>query len=340
MQRIFVVLVILLAVSSLMAIPYAVLGNINMPDAYVLPSKMMEVSFTNYFVAAGNVMQTADSLGSMYSESKLYNYGLSASVGLFDKIELGIVYGNLNGATLIYGNAKLRLYSETEKFPSIAVGLENIFSDMDNTDDPYPSSDFTDPRDYIKNSPYIVGSKSTLLLTDIPYFEHLETTLHFGIGGGRFIGRRSKVKDLHGAFGGVDLKPNKYVSLNAEIDSQNLNVGLNVYYKKLTVRACVYRLEDYFKAKESDNYGQKFAIGLKYTIDKYSEVKASDKDKAFHFNVTPKVKKKSLGTLISEDNNIQNTDTTNPLLEELKLIRERRQQAEKELEEIKKLLQQ
>jgi hypothetical protein len=99
-------------------------------------------------------------------------------------------------------------------------------------------------------------------------------------------------------------------------------------------------LEDYFKTKESDSYGQKFAIGLKYTIDKYSEVKASDKDKAFHFNVTPKVKKKSLGTLISEDNNIQNTDTTNPLLEELKLIRERRQQAEKELEEIKKLLQQ
>ena len=92
MQRIFVVLVILLAVSSVMAIPYAVLGNINMPDAYVLPSKMMEVSFTNYFVAAGNITQTVDNVESTYSDSvKLYNYGLSASVGLFDKIELGIV---------------------------------------------------------------------------------------------------------------------------------------------------------------------------------------------------------------------------------------------------------
>ena len=254
-------------------------------------------------------------------------------MGLFDKVEVGIV---ATSKDLIYGNAKLKLYSETEKFPSIAIGLENIFSKVKDTDEPYIAGyDFTDPRDYIKNSPYIVGSKSTLLLTDIPYFEHLETTIHLGVGSRRFEGKRSKVKDLHGFFGGIDLKPNKYVSFNGEIDSQNLNMGVNVYYKNFTIRACVYRLEDFFKDKDSGNYGQKFAIGIKYTLDTFSDIKASQKDGYLKSTVPPK--ERTMTRTLPETPSVDYD--SNPLLEELRLIRERRKQAEKELEEIRKLLQ-
>ena len=339
MQKLFlIILAVMLAATALVSIPYGVLGNINMPDAYVLPSKMMEVSLTNYFILSGTVFSDQDSLSNFIAKDpSTYHYGFSASIGLFDKLEVGIVATSDN---LIWGNAKLRLYSETEKFPSIAIGLENIFSKVENTDEPYISGyDFTDPRDYIKNSPYLVGSKSTLLLTDIPYFEHLETTIHLGVGSRRFAGQRSKVKQLHGFFGGLDLKPNKYVSFNGEVDSQNLNIGVNLYYKNFTIRACAYRLEDYFKKKGDMNYGQKFALGIKYTIDKYSEVKAADKNRTFKFNVAPKVKKKSIKTVLMENTNNQNVDSTNPLLEELERIRIRREQAEKELQEIKKLLQ-
>ena len=335
MQKLFlIILAVLLAATALVAIPYGVLGNINMPDAYVLPSKMMEVSLTNYFILSGSVLAAQDSILS----ADPYHYGFSASIGLFDKMEVGIV---ATGDKLVYGNAKLRLYTETEKFPSIAVGLENIFSKVKNTDEPYISGyDFTDPRDYIQNSPYIVGSKSTLLLTDIPYFEHLETTIHLGIGSRRFTGERSKVKQLHGFFGGLDLKPNKYVSFNGEVDSQNLNLGFNVYYKNFTIRACVYRLEDYFKKKGDENFGQKFALGIKYTIDKYSEVKAADKNRSFKFNTAPKVKKTPHRKILTNDTNNQSIDASNPLLQELERIRKRREQAEKELQEIKKLLEQ
>ncbi len=332
MQKLFIVLLaVILFSTALFSIPYGVLGNINMPDAYVLPSKMMEMSLTNYFILSDYNLTTYDSL-----KLNTYHYAFSASIGLFDKMEVGIV---ATSDHLIYGNAKLRLYSETEKFPSIAVGLENIFSKVENTDESYISGyEFSDPRDYIKNSPYIVGSKSTLLMTDIPYFEHLETTIHLGIGSRRFTGRRSKVKQLHGFFGGVDLKPSKYISFNGEIDSQNLNIGVNVYYKNFTIRACAYRLEDYFKEKNTSNYGQKFAIGIKYTLDKYSEVKAADKNRTFKFNVTPKVKKRTVKSIITEGTDKSAVNTTNPLYEELERIRKRREQAEKELQEIKKLL--
>ncbi len=93
--------------ANLISIPYAVLGNINIPDAYVLPNKMMEFSFTNYFVLAGTsyaemAQDGADAIGGADG----YNLSFSASVGLFDRFELGFVATNYD---LYFGNAKLKI---------------------------------------------------------------------------------------------------------------------------------------------------------------------------------------------------------------------------------------
>ncbi|MCD4817643.1 MAG: hypothetical protein K8S23_03000 [Candidatus Cloacimonetes bacterium] len=345
MNRFILIVLFLSLFGILFSIPYGVLGNINMPDAYVLPSKMIEVSLTNYFVVNGtNFSDMATDAESQISEltggAENYNLAFSASVGLFNRLELGLVATNYD---IIYGNVKLKLYSESEKFPAISVGMENLFSKVANSDSAIivnKDYNFTDPEDYIKNSPYIAMSKSTLLLTEVPYFEHLETTFHFGIGARRFQGQRSKTKNLHGAFGGIDLKPSKYISINGEIDSQNLNLGMNFFYKNFTVRTCVYRLEDFFKEKDNAYYGNKFALGIKYTLDKYSEVKAADKDRSsYQPTASPRVKqRKKIAADFSEVQDAGGVQEANPLLEELRLIRERRKQAEKELEEIRKLL--
>ncbi len=333
----FFLLMVLVFSANLISIPYAVLGNINIPDAYVLPNKMMEFSFTNYFVLAGTsyaemAQDGADAIGGADG----YNLSFSASVGLFDRFELGFVATNYD---LYFGNAKVKLFTESEKFPSISLGMENLFSNVSNSEESIITGhDFTDPEDYIKNSFYAVMSKSVLLLSEVPMFEHMETTFHFGIGNRRFKGQRSKVKDLNGMFGGIDIKPSQYVSVNGEIDGHNLNLGVNVYYKNFTVRTSVYRLEDMFKDKDNPYYGQKFALGIKYTLDKFSEVKAADKQRPGYQPASPRVRQRTIAGSISETESIESSGEVNPLLEELRMIRERRKQAEKELEEIRKLL--
>ena len=80
-------------------------------------------------------------------------------------------------------------------------------------------------------------------------------------------------------------------------------------------------------------------LGIKYTLDKFSEVKAADKDRPQYKPTSPRVKKSTkLAGTFSEAQNVETPQEANPLLEELRLIRERRKQAEKELEEIRKLL--
>jgi hypothetical protein len=334
MIKVLFILLLITMSGALFAIPYAVLGNINIPDAYILPNKMMEFSLTNYFILAGTSFKEAQE--GVVGGADGYNLSFSASVGLFDRFELGFVATNYK---LYFGNFKVKLFTETEKVPSIALGLENLFSKVQNSEEATINIyDFTDPEDYIKNSFYVVLSKSVLLLSEVPVFEHLETTFHLGVGNRRFKGHRSIVKDLNGLFGGIDLKPSQYVSFNGEIDGHNLNLGINAYYKNFTVRTCVYRLEDMFKNKDNAYYGQKFALGIKYTLDKFSEVKASDKERPGYQPASPRVKQRTIAGSLADTEAVESSGEVNPLLEELRLIRERRKQAEKELEEIRKLL--
>jgi len=70
----------------------------------------------------------------------------------------------------------------------------------------------------------------------------------------------------------------------------------------------------------------------------FSDIKASQREGVGPATVPP-VQRKIIKTLPQPQQVPQQNYETNPLLEELKQIRERRKQAEKELEEIRKLLQ-
>ena len=332
MNKILLILIGVLIASTALAIPYAVLGNINVPDAYILPNKMVEFSLVNYFVGDGTLRGVSDSLASPDS----YDPAFAISYGFKDRAELGFV---LSKHKIYYGNLKIKILSESEKIPQISFGVENIGSIVDNFETPYPTKEyeFTDPRDYIKNSPYFVISKSALLLTGIPQLKNVESTVHFGIGTRRFKGTRKIVKNFSGMFGGIDFKPSRNVSFNLEFDSQNLNLGGNLYYKNFTFRGCIYRLEDFLKKKDDPNHGEKYALSIKYTLDTFSDIKASQREGVGTVTVPP-VQRKIVKTL-PQTQTQQQTYETNPLLEELRQIRERRKQAEKELEEIRKLLQ-
>lgn len=325
MKKRVLLLVIILCLFNivLFSMPYSVLGNINIPDAYVLPHKMVDISYINYFIGDGNIT-------GMEERYDGYDFGAALRFGLFDRGELGIVYTNTAG---VFGNLKFRVINETETLPAISFGMTNLFSSVANYDKGDSLSyEFTDPQDYISNSPYLVISKSLVIITGIPAMDYLETSFHFGMGQRRFQGKGDLVKDFAGVFWGMDVKPSRYWGFDLEWDSQNINVGLNGFYKNFTLRAGMYELEDFLGIK-GDEGSKKYAINLKYTLDKFSELKAAEKRKK-----TVGLQQRAMQRVTPRLVDTYDEDS-NPLHEELEQIRQRRKQAEKELEEIRKLLQ-
>lgn len=311
--------------AALTAVPYTALGNINIPDAYVLPHLMAEISFTNYFVK--------DPVAYEDDDEYHHNLGGAVNFGILNRGELGLVIENND---LIYANAKVRIVSETEKIPAFAVGIDNLFSRRANFDvnKGIPEEELADPEDFIKNSPYFVISKSTLLLTNFSLFSELETVFHLGIGARKYQGKGEIVKNAAGFFGGADLRFSELVGMNFEFDSKNINMGINLFYSNFTLRAGLFEIEDFFNIKD-DNSGRKFAVNLKYTLDVFSQVKASEKD-SYQKDLAPQTPRPATQTYRPAA--ISDTEEDS-LLQELRKITERRKEAEKELEEIKKLLQ-
>jgi len=325
----YLICVMLFYSVALLSMPYTAMGNINIPDAYVLPHKMVDITYTNYFVSDANLFWITDTTGTSTKYNE-YDFAGGIRIGLFDRAEIGLVYTNTAG---VFGNFKVRIIGETETLPALSFGVLNLFSSVSDFEkEKVPENyDFTDPIDYIKNSPYLVVSKSLVIITGIPIMDYLETSFHFGMGQRKFHGKGETVKGFGGTFGGIDVKPSRYWGFDFEFDSQNVNFGLNGFYKNFTLRVGMYEVEDYIGMKE-DAGSQKLAINLKYTLDHFSEMKASEK------------RKKTIGQRSrSMDRTTPDVETydedTNPLRDELEQIRKRRKQAEKELEEIRKLLQ-
>ena len=307
------------------AMPYSTMGNINIPEAYILPHKMVDLSFTNYFIGGGVI---EGDLGTI--KDNLFDVSGSVRFGLFDRAEVGIVYTSTAG---VFGNLKVRIINETEKLPVISFGITNLFSSVgDFKQKDANDVEYTDRQDYISNSPFLVISKSLVIITGVPMMDYLETSFHFGMGTRRFMGKGEIVQDFGGIFAGMDVKPSRFWGFDLEWDSQNVNLGLNGFYKNFTLRAGMYELEDFFNVKD-DNSSNKYAINLKYTLDTFSDLKASEKRKKTT-NVQQRAKQR-----VTPTGEETYDEDSNPLRDELEQIRQRRKQAEKELEEIRKLLQ-
>ena len=252
---------------TLWSMPYSILGNINIPHAYVLPDKMIDFAYTNYFVGDG--ITTGD-IGTI--QDNLYDFSISINFGLFNQGEFGVVYTSTAG---IFGNLKVKLMNETKKMPALSFGITNLLSSVKDYDN-LPDTGYTDRQDYISNSPYMVASKSLSFNTGISVIDHMEIALHGGIGLRRFQGKGEIVRKVEGVFGGLDIKPSKYFGFDLEWDSQNINFGLNCFCKNFTLRAGMFEVEDFFGAK-GDNGSKKIAVNLQYTLDNYSESKITDK---------------------------------------------------------------
>lgn len=320
MNKLVLVAIILFFITGLYAIPYTVLGNVNTPDAYVLPHLMTEINYTSYFVNDEPA----------FGDKKIhYAVGAAVSIGILNRGELALIAASED---IYHFNGKVKIVSETPQYPSLAFGMDNIFGRYSDMDSNQTIGDLPDRDDYIKNSPYLVISKSTLLLTNIPAIEQLETVFHIGMGSRKFKGKGTTTKHAAGFFGGVDFRFSETLGTNLEFDSRNINIGINLFYRNFTFRTGLFEVEDYFKIK-GDNSGYKFAVNLKYTLDTFSDIKARNKDHTKEVNY-PIGRSKAVKNFEKKEQPISN----DPVLEELKKISQRRKEAEKELEEIKKLL--
>jgi hypothetical protein len=346
MNKFFMLVIVLIfAATSLFGVPYTSLGHVNTPDAYIMPHKMLELSYTSFIVADARLGNSIESSNVTFDTDNIGNFVASVRYGLANRFEVGFVYSS---DKIYFGNLKIKIVHETETIPAISFGLTNIFSGVEmweRSDDPSMTDamnlnsqyEITDPIDYIQNSPYLAITKSVVLVTGIPGMDYLETSFYGGIGLRRFQGPGLIVKNTQGIFGGIDLKPNNYVGLTLEWDTQNINLGINGYYKNLTLRMGLYELEDYFNIKRFDDDGirnssTKFAVNLKLAIDKFSDVKYNERNKVHVIKQRPKKTKYT-----PEYPEYDAAEST--LSEELKQIRERRRQAEQELDEIRRLLQ-
>jgi len=316
-KKIIVSCLFLMMLSSIFAVPYASMGNVNIPDAYVLPHKMIDVGYTNYFVSAGDL-----DLG-----NGEYDFAFTTRFGLFNRAEIGIVYTSYEK---IYGNFKFRVINETLAVPALSIGIVNLFSGV-SEDDLEKGVDFPDGRELLSNSPFVAMSKSIVLVTGLSGMNYLETTFHCGIGGRKFQGQGETTKKLSGMFLGMDIRPSKYFSVDFEMDSQNINMGINGHLQNFTIRAGLYELESMLGINDK---GNRIAVNLGYTFDQLSDVKAAEKRKPTELTLGSQSTNMGPNSAYQQQAN----PSTNPLMNELQEIRKRREQAEKELEEIRNLL--
>ncbi len=313
-KLIFLVTTIWLA-GALAAIPYTASGSVNIPDAYCLPHLMMEFSYVNNFTENGKVPGQLEP----YDE---YDYAGVFRIGLFNRADLGFVYTSTAG---FLANLKIKIIDETEVLPAFSIGCLNMFSEVrDNgTNVMSPEYEYPDAVDYIRFSPFGVISKSMVMVTGMRSMEYLEATFHLGMGARRFRGRGTYNAYATGILLGVEIKPARWLNFGFEIDGQDANIGLDFNFKNLAIGFGLYRFEDLVLA----DLGEKFAINIKYTLDALSEIKASDK------------RRKVPMSHYMDSRTYPGGEEGESLEAELERIRERRQQAEKELEEIRKLLQ-
>ena len=294
----------------LYAVPFTTQGMIKVPDAYVMPHKMAEISAITYRAA---------------NESESYGTDFAGvlNVGIYNWLEFGFV-GTAN--EFYYMNIKGRLIQETETLPAISLGIENLGTGVkvDQVGDFENTNNVTDLDDYRRNSIYFVMSKYSLL-RGLPFIPYLETNIHLGFGTGRFKGNLELSKQTGGLFGGFEFKPSQYYSILAEMDGYNINAGLSGKYKNISACLGLYRLE------ELDRRDLKYAFSVKYIFDVFSDKKAYEENIQYAKKNQMPVGKK----VISKKGEIL---TDNPLKDELDAMIARRKQAEKDLEEIKKIL--
>jgi hypothetical protein len=308
MKKPILVIIVLFMMQFLIASPYSSENSLGIRTAYILPHKMFDVTLT------GRYYQTeAD------REEGLF-YGGTFNFGIKNRVQLGLMAMNED---LITANFKVAVTHESMRIPAVAIGLENIFSDIKYTN-PGSHTDLPSPFQYVKMTPYFVASK-TAVIRGLPLANTLETTLNIGLGSRGYDTRGEYDKYMMGFFGGLQLRPAKGLTLIGEMRGMNFNGGLSYEFGNLKTTVGLIQIEDALK----DVASMTADFALTYTFDSLSEVKMKDQ-RAFQTGKTATGEQLYVSP--------ERSDAADMLKEELRKIQERRERAEKELDEIKNLM--
>ena len=339
---------------EVVAVPFTSMGFMKAPDAYVLPRNIAEFSVSGYTYNENS--ETTLNCPDKWNFSSAY----TLNVGILNWAEIGLVYNILQKIDInkerekpsdekafrndniekdiFYVNAKLNLVKETDKFPAISIGIENLFSEnyIDSIyiqrykkEESFYSHDIDD---YRKNSLYIAGTKR-IQLQNIPIFGTLEVCLTAGLGYGRFITTSKDMPELlsKGIFLAINSKLSDKFMFVLEEDGYCINAGIQYNIKNLSAKLGFYRIDELV----TFNPHPRIAFSLQYTFDLLSKIGQKAPPNTLIFNL---LSKKSTSKVKQEITKTENIKIENPLEEELKKTRERRKKAEKELEELRKLL--
>lgn len=314
MKRAFLLCIIFMIASVSYSVPYSTIGYLRAPDAYVLPHKAAEFTFTNYLRRV-----ESDFVG--LPDYEYIPMGM-VNVGLFNRVGIS-AWG---GDKLAFANLKLMLIEETPLMPQVSVGIDNLFSKIGENakDDKYSDESWWDNPDkcfYEKNSPYIAITKA-MVLRNMTGLKLLETFITAGWGMNKFKGQVDIARRFEGIFGSITVKPHKDLSITFENDGFNLNAGAAYSYKKFAFKI------SYVAIEEQEN--NRIGLSVSYLFDKYADPKRSWLDDDMSSKESEIIRSPFTGREINANED---------LLEELKKLREQREQAQKVLDDLRYQLQ-
>jgi len=308
---------LVLAITSINAVPYTTMGYIRTPDAYVLPHKAADITLTNY------LRREKNSFGDNFYPYEYVPMGM-LNIGLFNRVEIGAWGGDKLG----FINAKVKVIEETRSIPQVAVGVDNLLSPIkEDATKIKPGSEFSSNVDncyYEKNSPYVVFSK-TSVLKGMAGIKLLESAITVGVGRNKFIGQVPLAKRFAGIFGSITIKPQKNLALTFENDGFNLNAGAQYTYKNFAFKVAYVGIEE----QENNRIG----IGLSYLFDKYAD---AQRRPGLFMDDEAESAKGSESTIVPA--NGRDINANSDLLDELKKLREQRESAQKVLDELRNQL--
>lgn len=339
------------------AAPFQTLGMLRTPDAYVLPHKAAELVLSAYYRDVTRPSYVTDDYNG------LIPYGM-IGVGILDRVELGF----FGGDDVYFMNAKIKLLQETTNIPQVAIGMDNIFSPVNER----RSQDFMpgpgapswaahpDKIDYEFYSPYFVMSKQAVM-------GGVSWMFNLGVGANRYIGQVPRSRWFSGVFASIEVSPFDNFAIQGEYDGKDFNAGVKYSIKNFSLRLGAEAVEDWAKESEGNGYegNVRVAFALSYLFDQFAEARRRRPDirpiVTIDNNPNPIVTNGEIpvgtekpGTdiaVVTPGSKIPNPNITETsaykelspeakeLLAELRNLREERQKAQKALEDLRIWLQ-
>lgn len=334
-KRITILVLFILVFNFLGAVPFTSMGYMRVPNAKILPANFSQISFSGYTY---NENMGGDSQWNKLDEWYT-STAFTMNVGFKDWLEMGFVYNsipkidsinwslsNVQKSDIVFMNLKLLLLKETNHYPAIAIGAENLFSESNISKEVKENYDKSeaffehDLDDYRKNSFFITFTKTFELLNKY------KTEISFGGGTGRFRPPNEDKDYAKGIFLGIKSYLADNFSVFLEEDSYCINAGCNVMYKNLNFKIGVNRIDELVMC----NPHPRVALSMQYTFNLFSGIADKLPESSLFYDILNQDK--------SSYSNISNPKLSSKLEEELIRIRNQRKNAEEDLEKLKELL--